>query len=68
MINSYEAKNTLDLKDYYVILPTNDIRKISEYCKKNSAKKVGESFCYTSENNKDYLNVKDLKQLIKNNF
>ena len=68
LINSYEAKNTLDLKDYYVILPTNDIRKISEYCKKNSAKKVGESFCYTSENNKDYLNVKDLKQLIKNNF
>ncbi len=68
LINSYEAKNTLDLKDYYVILPTNDIRKISEYCKKKSAKKVGESFCYTSENNKDYLNVKDLKQLIKNNF
>ena len=68
LINSYEAKNTIDLKDYYVILPTNDIRKISEYCKKNSAKKVSESFCYTSENNKDYLNVKDLKQLIKNNF
>jgi len=68
LINSYEAKNTLDLKDYYVILPTNDIRKISEYCKKNSAKKVSESFCYTSKNNKDYLNVKDLKKLIKNNF
>ena len=68
LINSYEAKNTIDLKDYYVILPTNDIRKISEYCKKNSAKKVSESFCYTSKNNKDYLNVKDLKKLIKNNF
>tara|TARA_B110000971_G_scaffold215397_1_gene248772 strand:- start:3250 stop:4242 length:993 start_codon:yes stop_codon:yes gene_type:complete len=68
LINSYEAKNTLDLKDYYVILPTNDIDKINKYCKKNSAMKVSESFCYTSENNKDYLNIKDLKKLIKNNF
>ena len=68
LINSYEAKNTLELKDYYVILPTNDIKKINRYCKKYSAKKVGESFCYTSENNKDYLNVKNLKQLIKKNF
>jgi len=68
LINSYEAKNALELKDYYVILPTNDIKKINKYCKKYSAKKVGESFCYTSENNKDYLNVKNLKQLIKKNF
>ena len=68
LINSYEAKSTLDLKDYYVILPTNDIDKINKYCKKNSAMKVSESFCYTSENNKDYLNIKDLKKLIKNNF
>jgi len=68
LINSYEAKNALELKNYYVILPTNDIKKINKYCKKYSAKKVGESFCYTSENNKDYLNVKNLKQLIKKNF
>ena len=68
LINSYEAKNALELKDYYVILPTNDIKKINKYCKKYSAKKVGESFCYTSENNKDYLNVKNLKQLIIKNF
>ena len=68
LINSYEAKNTLELKNYYVILPTNDIEKINKYCKKNSAKKVNESFCYTSKNNKDYLNIKGLKQLIKNNF
>ncbi len=68
LINSYEAKNTLELKDYYVILPTNDNKKIDEYCKKNSAKKVNESFCYTSKNNKDYLDISGLKQLIKNNF
>ena len=68
LINSYEAKNTLELKNYYVILPTNDNKKINEYCKKNSAKKVAESFCYTSKNNKDYLNISGLKLLIKNNF
>ena len=68
LINSYEAKNTLELKDYYVILPTNNIKEVEEYCKKNSAKKVSTPFCYTSENNKDYLNIKDLKKLIKNNF
>ena len=68
LINSYEAKNTLELKNYYVILPTNNNKEINKYCKKNSAKKVAESFCYTSKNNKDYLNISGLKQLIKNNF
>ena len=68
LINSYEAKNTLELKNYYVILPTNDIKKIDRYCKKNTAKKVTESFCYTSKNNKDYLSINGLKQLMKNNF
>ena len=68
LINSYEAKNTLELKNYYLILHTNDIKQINKYCKRNSAKKVIESFCYTSKNNKDYLSINDLKQLLKNNF
>ena len=68
LINSYEAKNTIELKDFYMILPTNEIKKINKYCKKYSAKKVEESFSYTSANNKHYLNSKNLKKLIKDNF
>ena len=68
LINSYEAKNTLELKKYYVILPTNDNKKIDIYCKKNLAKRVKKSFSYTSENNKYFLNIKDLKQSIKVNL
>jgi UDP-N-acetylglucosamine 4,6-dehydratase/5-epimerase len=68
LINSYEAKNTLELKKYYVILPTNDNKKIDIYCKKNLAKRVKKSFSYTSENNKYFLNIKDLKQSIKDNL
>ena len=44
------------------------IKKLTHIVKKKQQKKVSESFCYTSKNNKSYLNVKDLKQLIKNNF
>ena len=68
LINSYEAKNTIELKNYYLILPTNDTKKIKKYCKKFSGKKVNETFSYTSENNKDYLSIRNLKQLIKGKF
>ncbi len=68
LINSYEAKNTIELKNYYLILPTNNPKKIKEYCKKYSGKRVNETFSYTSENNKDYLSIKNLKQLIKEKF
>ena len=68
LINSYEAKNTIELKNYYLILPTNNPKKIKEYCKKYSGKRVNKTFSYTSENNKDYLSIKNLKQLIKEKF
>lgn len=61
MISSSDAINTIDLKDYYAIL--NDYsKKIKKY--KNS-KYVKENFFYNSKNNPNFLNLYQLKKLIK---
>ena len=65
LVSIYEGYSTVEFKDYYAILPSNNKNEINAYCKKTKAKKVGNNFCYTSDKNPDFLNVNDLKKIIK---
>lgn len=79
MITASDSYNSLELKDYYVILPRLNLKKKyskfeneyflkNYYLKSKKAKKVSENFSYNSLNNKSYLSIKDIKKIINNNF
>ena len=63
MITMNDSFNTLEFKDYFIILSSD---KIKSYKKKyQKAKLVKENFSYTSANNNHFLNVNELKNIIK---
>ena len=64
MISSSDSSNTLELNNYFVIIPKEfeEIRKL--YIENHKAKKVAEGFSYTSDNNSHFLSAKELKELI----
>ena len=65
-----EKLNTVEFKSFYIIMPNSEFispQKLKEYrffIKKNGAKKVLKSFCYNSQNNKNFLSIKEIKKLI----
>ena len=66
MITESDSFNTLELKNYFVILPNtfseNKILSTKKYYKKNfKAKPVKKGFKYNSGNNPDFLTKKELK-------
>ena len=58
MISSYDARNTVDARAYYIILNEN----LFKYYKKN--KLVNSNFYYRSDTNKNFLNIQSLKKII----
>ena len=64
MITSSDSQNTVDLGNYYAILPADDMRIREEYCKATKAVPVPEGFSYSSGNNPHFLSVLELRQLI----
>jgi len=65
MISVSEGFNTVDLGKYYAILPTVRDYSIDWYLKKMKGKKVKKNFSYSSKNNVKFLNVNELKNLLK---
>ncbi len=70
MVTKSDSLNTIELKNYYVILPNtfsdNKILKTRGYYKsKFNAKNVKRGFSYNSANNKDFLSFKELKKFFK---
>ena len=61
MISISESINTVDLGKYYAIL--NEFAKESK--KYKNSKFVKKNFCYNSGKNPEFLNVVDLKKIIK---
>ena len=66
MVTESDSLNTIELKNYYVILPntfsSNKILKTRSYYKnKFNSKNVKRGFSYNSANNKDFLTIKELK-------
>jgi len=63
MITINDSYNTLEFKDYFIIVPSEKINDLKKVYK--NAKLVKENFSYTSENNKDFLNINELRNIIK---
>jgi UDP-N-acetylglucosamine 4,6-dehydratase (inverting) len=61
LISHLEARNTLDLKNFYIIL-TNYENQIKKLTKKSRL--VKKNFHYSSEKNDNFLSIKDLNQMI----
>lgn len=65
MITLSDSQNTVDLGEYYAILPMGMGYSMSEYCHMTGGKPVGANFSYDSRNNQEFLSVKELRSLIE---
>jgi len=69
MITETDALNSVEFEEYFVILPSTQLWDIDKF-RKESNSSVGEmceyGFSYNSGTNKNFLNVTDLQDLIKN--
>lgn len=65
MITREDAPNTIEFKDFYIVLPQIEMenKNIEEYYP--SAKKVSADFEYNSGNNDRWLTIDDMRKLIK---
>ncbi len=63
MITMADAPNTIELNDYYIILPQINFENIEH--KYPNAKKVSEDFEYHSGNNDRWLTIENMQELIK---
>ena len=79
MITLSDGFNSLELNDFFVILPRLNLSKNynktqneyvlkNYYLKKKKAKRLQENFSYNSLNNHRYLSIKEIKEIIKDNF
>ena len=69
MISMNDALNTLEFKDHFVIVPNSEFNTKINYNKyfksEKSSKKCLPGFSYSSDNNKDFLSVKNITDLLK---
>lgn len=65
MITSSDSFNTVDMGDYYAILPQAANYTIEEYCKRRNSKLVEPGFAYNSGDNSDFLTVAQIRELIQ---
>ena len=68
MITANESQDIFDLGKYYVILPNKELIEIkrTQYLRFTKYKQVKYGFSYSSGNNSDFLNLKDLNKFVKN--
>ena len=64
MITSSDSLNTLDLGDYYAILPTGGEHSIDGYMAAKGGSPVEPGFAYNSGANEQFLGVEELRQMI----
>ena len=68
LITRYDSTSTIDLGNYYAILPSKH-ENINKYGGLGfTPKYVKRGFEYSSDTNKDFLNVNEIRQLIKENI
>lgn len=65
MITTADSFTTVDLGDYYAILPQVPIWSRDEYLKQKNAKPVPPGFSYNSGTNEEWLSTEDIRDLIQ---
>jgi UDP-N-acetylglucosamine 4,6-dehydratase len=65
MISVNDAKNTLEYYDYFIIQPDFKWWNSEKYINQEKGSKVHSEFSYTSDNNKQLLTIKELKEMLK---
>ncbi|QLL29922.1 UDP-N-acetylglucosamine 4,6-dehydratase (inverting) [Thermosynechococcus sichuanensis E542] len=65
MITTSDSYTTVDLGQYYAILPTQGRFTIEEYCAQTGATRVKPGFSYNSGSNDRFLSVEELRALIR---
>ena len=61
MITSSDSFSTVDLGQYYAILPTSGNRSVSHYCDETAACQVSSGFFYNSGTNEHFLSVEQIR-------
>jgi len=64
MITTCDSLNTVDLGNYFAILPMSGKMTVEEYCAKQHAVSVPANFSYNSGTNDRFLSVDDIRNLI----
>lgn len=64
MITASDSYNTVDLGEYYAILPAGADYTREAYCQRTAGRPVSPGFCYNSGTNEHFLSVDELRQLI----
>jgi len=65
MITLSDSNNTVDLGDIYAILPASNRDSFNGHCKKLNGKPVPANFSYNSGSNSDFLDVDQIRELIR---
>ncbi|MEM7702480.1 MAG: UDP-N-acetylglucosamine 4,6-dehydratase (inverting) [Pseudomonadota bacterium] len=64
MITASDSFNTVDMGDYFAILPVSGDYSVEEYCRAHGGHRVEPGFAYNSGTNPDFLTVEQLQDLI----
>jgi UDP-N-acetylglucosamine 4,6-dehydratase/5-epimerase len=67
MITVSDSMTTVDLGEYYAILPAVSEKTLKEYCELTGGKTVPEGFSYNSGTNINFLTIKEIRSLISKN-
>jgi UDP-N-acetylglucosamine 4,6-dehydratase (inverting) len=65
MITSSDSPNTVDLSDYYAILPSAGDHTVEEYIRIRGGERVLPGFFYNSGTNEHFLTVEEIRGLIR---
>ncbi|NTW89218.1 MAG: UDP-N-acetylglucosamine 4,6-dehydratase (inverting) [Desulfobulbaceae bacterium] len=64
MITATDALNTVQFKDYFVILPSMQLWDVQKFMDEFNGSICPDGFCYNSGTNTDWLTVEQIRQLI----
>ena len=65
MISTSDSYSTVELNNFYAILPQGNLDLINKFKKKNKSKLVKPGFEYSSNKNGSFLSLNELKKIIK---
>lgn len=68
LISQEDARHSIDLGDHYIILPeiyTHEPERLKQFLAGRKGKKLPDGFSYGSNTNTEWLDVKSIKKLIK---